>query len=100
MTQSTQIYAGTPSTDKAIVYTSTFGRRTVVRQLVFTNTSVADAKITVTIDTVDVIKDYSVAAGKTEIIPFMAVIESEKSVLLQQNTANAINVLITGEFEQ
>lgn len=63
---------------------------------IFTNTGAEDAKLTLTVNTIDVMKNYVVAAGTTEALDLYVVLEEGDAISLQQDTENAINVTLNG----
>lgn len=91
-----RMFLGVPQTDKIQVYKVQTGRQAVITQAILTNTSAEDAKLTLTINTIDIMKGYTVAAGETKILDLYIVLNEEDSVSLQQETANAINVTLNG----
>lgn len=94
-----QIYLGAPQTSKLPVYDVKPGQQVTIKQMIFTNTDAVDAKITVTINTVDIIKDYVVKAGETQLISTDIVLNENNSLSLQQEKQNAINAMISGVSE-
>ncbi|UPL43258.1 hypothetical protein MU858_21315 [Bacillus sp. PGP15] len=94
-----QIYLGAPQTSKLPVYDVKPGQQVTVKQMIFTNTDATDAKITVTINTVDIMKDYVVKAGETQLISTNIVLNENNSLSLQQEKQNAINTMISGVSE-
>ncbi|PFC88563.1 hypothetical protein CN272_11360 [Bacillus anthracis] len=98
--QPIQIYLGVPQTAKLPVYEVIPGNKTTIKQLIFTNTdTVADSKITITVNTTDIMKDYVVKAGDTKIIDANIILDSSNTLVLQQEKTNAINVMINGITE-
>lgn len=97
--QPIRMYLGTPQTSKLQVFNIPAKRRAVMKEIVLTNTENEDVKITLTINTVDVIKDYIVPASKTEFIHLSSVLNQNDAVYLQQDKLNAVNVMISGELE-
>ncbi|MFB5588457.1 hypothetical protein ACE41I_17345 [Bacillus cereus] len=94
-----QIYLGVPQTVKIPVYEAQQGYRTTIKQMIFSNTDAADAKITVTLNTVDIMKDFVVKTGETQIINVTVVLNQNDRLSLQQEKQNAINVMISGDTE-
>lgn len=94
-----QIYLGAPQTSKLPVYDVKPGQQVTIKQMIFTNTDAADAKITVTINTVDIMKDYVVKAGETQLISTDIVLNENNTLSLQQEKPNAINAMISGVSE-
>ncbi|MDA1545868.1 hypothetical protein [Bacillus cereus group sp. TH253LC] len=100
MAQPIQIYLGVPQTSKLPVYNVTSGQQITIKQVIFSNTAETDSKITLTVSSIDIMKDYVVKAGETQIVNMNAVLEKNNTLFLQQEKANAINVLISGELDQ
>ncbi|MDV6367400.1 hypothetical protein [Bacillus cereus] len=100
MAQPVQIYLGAPQINKLPVYEVQAGRQVTVKQMIFTNTEAADAKITVTVNTVDIMKDFIVKAGETKVIDVSIVLNQSDRLSLQQEKSNAINVMLNGLSEQ
>ncbi|WP_264448923.1 hypothetical protein [Bacillus cereus] len=95
-----QIYLGVPQPNKLPVYEVPAGQQTTIKQMIFSNTDSVDSKITVTINTIDIMKDYVVKTGETKIIDLAIVLNQNDRLSLQQEKANAINVMISGTSEQ
>lgn len=93
-----RMFLGVPQTDKIQVFKVSAGRKGVMTQAILSNTAEEDAKLTITLNTIDIMKDYVVAAGKTEIIDLYVVLDEDDSVSLQQDTHNAINVTLNGTY--
>lgn len=100
MAQPIQIYLGVPQISKLPVYNVTSGQQVTIKQVIVTNTSETDSKITLTVSSIDIMKDYVVKAGETQFVNMNAVLEKNNTLFLQQEKANAINVLISGELDQ
>lgn len=99
MAQPIQIYLGVPQTSKLPVYDVKPGIQVTIKQMIVTNTSVEDAKLTMTVNTVDIMKDRVIKAGTTEIIDMFVVLSQNNTLSLQQDKTSAINVMISGTFE-
>ncbi|WP_242271010.1 hypothetical protein [Bacillus cereus group sp. BfR-BA-01425] len=95
----TRFFLGTPQVDKLQVYSVPSGRRGIVKQILLLNTTDNESKLTVTINAIDVMKDFVVGAKETKIVDLVTALESGETISLQQSTPNAINVLISGEYE-
>lgn len=91
-----RFFLGTPQTDKIQVYKVPAGRSGVLKKGIFTNTNNEDATLTLTVNTVDVMRKYVVPAGATEVIELDVVLEEGDGISLQQDTENAINVTLNG----
>ncbi|MES1048461.1 hypothetical protein FOA24_02910 [Bacillus thuringiensis] len=94
-----QIYLGVPQTQKLPVYESQQGQQTTIKQMILSNTVDVDAKLTVTINTIDIMKGLIVLSGETKVIDLSIVLNSTDRLFLQQEKENAINVMINGVSE-
>lgn len=95
--QPIQIYLGIPQTQKLPVY-DVKGRLVKVTQIIFSNTSAEDSKITVTVNTTDIMKNFVIKANETILIPMSLVLSQNNVLSLQQDKENAVNVTISGEL--
>lgn len=93
-----RIFLGVPQTDKIQVYKVSQGRRAIITQAILTNTTTEDAKLTLTVNTIDTMKDLFVSAGETKILDLYIVLDEGDTVSLQQDTTNAINVALNGQY--
>ncbi|MGH0635186.1 hypothetical protein [Bacillus pacificus] len=91
-----RMYLGTPQTTLLPVYKAPSGRNAIVKRFLFTNLLSEGAKVTVTVNTVDVIKDLELAAKETKIIDFDIPLEGDETLSLRQDKENGINVTISG----
>lgn len=98
----TRIFLGVPQTDKIQVYKVPQERRedgrTVITQAILTNTTSEEAKLTLTVNTIDIMKDLDVPANGTKVLDLYIVLNEGDTVSLQQNTTNAINVALNGQY--
>ncbi len=92
----TRFYLGSPQQDKIQVYQVPTGRGASITQAIITNTTDAEAKLTLTVNTVDVLRNYTIAAGQSEVLNIFVVLKDGDTVSLQQDTANALNVTLNG----
>lgn len=92
-----RMFLGVPQVDKIQVYKVSEGRRAIITQAILTNTEKEDAKLTMTINTIDVMRDYVVGAGESKVIDLFIVLNETDTVSLKQETANAINVALNGQ---
>ncbi|MED2932860.1 hypothetical protein P4308_12140 [Bacillus wiedmannii] len=92
-----QIYLGVPQTVKLPVYEAK--GQTTIKQMIFSNTLETEAKITVTVNTIDIMKKLIVGPGETKVIDTTIVLNPNDRLSLQQETENAINVMINGVTE-
>lgn len=91
-----QVYLGVPQTKTLPVFDTRNNEQVTIKQMIFTNTDATDAKITVTVNTVDVMQNYIVPANETKIIDMTIVLNPNNTLFLQQEKLNAINVMISG----
>lgn len=94
-----QIYLGVPQTVKLPVYEGKPNEPTLIKQMICSNTDTTDSKITVTINTIDIMKDIIIKAGETRIMDLSIVLNPGDRLSLQQEKQNAINVMINGSVE-
>lgn len=94
----TRIFLGVPQTDKIQVYKVAQGRQVLLRRAVLTNTATEDAALTLTVNTIDILKDFVVPAGETKTLELYIVLYEGDTVNLQQGTENAINVALNGNY--
>lgn len=92
-----RMFLGVPQVDKIQVYKVQEGRNAVITQVILTNTEKEDTSLTLTINTIDLLRDYVVPAGKSEVIDLFIVLNGTDTVSLKQETANAINVSLSGQ---
>lgn len=94
-----QIYLGVPQKNVLTVYECPQGQQVTIKQIIFSNAEITDSKITVTVNTTDVMKDFVIKAGETKIIDVAIVLNPGDRLHLQQEKVNAINVMITGGLD-
>ncbi|MCC2429863.1 hypothetical protein LKL81_21855 [Bacillus paranthracis] len=97
--QSVQVYLGVPQQNTLPVYEGQQGQQLTITQMIFTNTDETDAKLTVTVNTIDIMKNYVVKTGETKIVDVSLVLNPKDRLFLQQEKINAINVMINGRIE-
>lgn len=95
-----QIYLGVPQTAKLQVYDVKPGKQVTMKQMILTNTHESDAKLTVTVNTTDIMKGLVVPPGETKFIDLTVVLNENNTLSLQQEKENAINVMISGGIEE
>lgn len=93
-----RIFLGVPQTDKIQVYKVPQNRRSVITQAILSNTTAEEAKLTLTVNTIDVMKDLVVPANETKILNLYIVLNEGDTVSLKQDTTNAINVALNGQY--
>lgn len=91
-----RMFMGTPQVDKIQVYKVSDGRSAVITQAIFTNKEEEEARLTLTINSIDIMRKYVVGAGETKVIDLYIVLDEGDSVSLQQETENAVNVTLNG----
>lgn len=92
-----RMFLGVPQVDKIQVYKVSEGRRAVITQAILTNTESEDASLTLTVNTIDVLRDYVVPANESKVIDLFIVLNESDTVSLKQETVNAINVSLNGQ---
>ncbi|WP_448163790.1 hypothetical protein [Bacillus pacificus] len=95
-----QIYLGVPQTAKLQVYDVKTGKQVTIKQMIITNTNETDAKLTVTVNTTDIMNGLIVNPGETKFIDLTVVLNENNTLSLQQDKENAINVMISGYIEE
>lgn len=99
MNQSIKIYVGVPQTAKLPVFEAKQGNRVTATKMIITNTTETDAKLTVTLNTIDIMKNIIVPGGETKFLDIAIVMDPNDKLFLQQEKENAINVTIGGTLE-
>lgn len=97
--QPIQIYLGVPKTSAFQVYSVKPQKQVTIKQMILTNTDAEDSKITVTVNTIDIMKDLIVKSGETRFIDLNVVLNESNTLSLQQEKTNAINVVVSGVEE-
>lgn len=92
----TRFYLGAPQQEKIQVYQVPTGRSASLTQAIVTNTTEEDAKFTLTINTVDVLRDYTITAGESKILDLYIVLKDGDVVSLSQEASNSLNVTLNG----
>ena len=92
-----RFYFDTPQTDKlqAFIMQSSTG---MLNYGTFTNTSVEDSAVTITLNGADILFEYVVKAGANEVVTFNIVLEAGDIVYIKQSVANAVNVSLNGSI--
>ncbi|ANY29982.1 TPA: hypothetical protein ACGXMH_004546 [Bacillus mobilis] len=99
MSQSIKIYLGVPQTEKIPVLKVDARQRVTATKMIFTNTEDTDAKLTITVNTIDIMKNFVVKAGETKFLDVSIVLDPNDTLLIKQEKENAINVNISGVAE-
>lgn len=92
-----RFYFDTPQTEKlqAFVMQNSTG---MLNYGTFTNTSVEDSAVTITLNGADILFEYVVKSGANEVVPFNIVLEAGDIVYIKQSVANAVNVSLNGSI--
>lgn len=91
-----RLYKGTAGTSVNTAYKVPGSTTTIVKNIVMTNKTGSAATITITIAGVEVVNNYSVAANDTVVIDLSLVMNATETITVQSDTANAINIYISG----
>ena len=91
----TVLFRGAASTDSTTLYTAPAGTKALVTSFVVTNTSMVDAKYTITMNGVEVAKDTSVAGGDSIIIEFKQLLDAGQVLAASADSAD-VNFSVTG----
>ena len=92
-----RFYFDTPQTDKLQAF-SIQNATGMLTSATFTNTSDQPSKITITLNSADILYDYEVATGANEVVPFNIALETGDIVYIKQSIANAVNVSLNGSI--
>ena len=91
----TVLFRGAASTDSTTLYTVPADTKALVTSFVVTNTSMVDAKYTITMNGVDVAKDTTVAGSDSIIIEFKQLLDAGQ-VLAASAASTDVNFSVTG----
>jgi hypothetical protein len=91
-----KLYAGTPGTTSATLYTAPASTKTIVKSLVIGNTTTTAATITINFAGIGLVNAYSVAANDTVVIDLSLVLETTETITALQGTASALRLHISG----
>ncbi|GMR65812.1 hypothetical protein [Bacillus sp. MN7755] len=95
--KSVQIYLGKPQTNKLVVYDVQQNQQITVKQLIFNNALETEQTVTLTLNTIDIMT-VKLKPGDNVRDTFI-VLNSGDKLLIQQETENAVNVMINGTTE-
>ncbi|HDR7979686.1 TPA: hypothetical protein QC443_001482 [Bacillus cereus] len=95
--QSVQIYLGKPQTEKLVVCDVRLGQQVTVKQLMFNNTLETEQKVTLTVNTVDVMTT-KIKSGD-DVRETFIVLNPGDRLLIKQETENAVSVMINGSLD-
>lgn len=95
--KSIQIYLGKPQIEKLAVCDVPQSQQITVKQMILNNSLETDQKVTLTINTIDIMT-IKVKPGENVRDTFIVLNPSDK-LLVQQETENAVNVMINGTTE-
>ncbi|MGD2278319.1 hypothetical protein [Bacillus wiedmannii] len=98
MVQPIQIYLGKPQKEKLVVCDVQQGKQITVKQLMFNNSLDTEQKVVITLNTIDIMTT-KVKSGDDVRDTFIVLNPGDK-LLIQQETENAVNVMINGVSEQ
>ncbi|MGX5538138.1 hypothetical protein ACWKTJ_09455 [Bacillus wiedmannii] len=96
--KSVQIYLGKPQTNKLVVCDVQQNQQVTVKQFIFNNSLETEQTVTLTLNTIDIMT-VKVKPGDNVRDTFI-VLNSGDKLLIQQETENAVNVMINGSSEQ
>ncbi|HDR7659279.1 TPA: hypothetical protein QCX68_004822 [Bacillus wiedmannii] len=96
--KSVQIYLGKPQTNKLVVCDVQQNQQVTVKQFIFNNSLETEQTVTLTLNTIDIMT-VKVKPGDNVRDTFI-VLNSGDKLLIQQETENAVNVMINGTSEQ
>lgn len=95
--QSVQIYLGKPQKEKLVVCDVQPNQQVIVKQIICNNALETEQKVTLTLNTIDIMT-VKIAPGVNVSDTFI-VLNSKDRLLIQQETENAVNVMINGTSE-
>ncbi|MGF9852032.1 hypothetical protein ABHN09_10645 [Bacillus paramobilis] len=95
--KSVQIYLGKPQTEKLVVCDVQQGQQVTVKQLMFNNALEAEQKVTLTLNTVDIMTT-KVKSGDDVRDTFIVLNPGDK-LSIKQETENAVSVMINGVLD-
>ncbi|PGC57623.1 hypothetical protein DM800_21445 [Bacillus sp. AY18-3] len=95
--KSVQIYLGKPQTNKLVVCDVQQNQQVTVKQFIFNNSLETEQTVTLTLNTIDIMT-VKVKPGDNVRDTFI-VLNSGDKLLIQQETENAVNVMINGTSE-
>ncbi|HFK1424727.1 MULTISPECIES: hypothetical protein [Bacillus cereus group] len=93
-----QIYLGKPQKEKLVVCDVQQGQQITVKQLMFNNSLDTEQNVVLTLNTIDIMTT-KVKSGDDVRDTFIVLNPGDK-LLIQQETENAVNVMINGVSEQ
>lgn len=95
--KSVQIYLGKPQTNKLVVCDVQQNQQVTVKQFIFNNSLETEQTVTLTLNTIDIMT-VKVKPGDNVRDTFIVLNPGDK-LLIQQETENAVNVMINGTTE-
>ncbi|HGO9410846.1 TPA: hypothetical protein ACLBZV_005320 [Bacillus cereus] len=99
MAQDIQIYLGKPQVEKLPVYEVPDGRQVTIKQIIFNNSQDAAQKVTITVNTIDVMVatvEANTSSGGAYVRDTFIVLKPGDRLSLKQEKADAVNVMISG----
>ncbi|MEK4883490.1 hypothetical protein NST81_01995 [Bacillus sp. FSL W8-0223] len=91
-----RLYKGTSDTTSTTAYTVPENTTTIVKNIVLTNKTPSAATITIAVAGTEVVYGYFVAANDTVVIDLSLVMNATETITVQSDTANAVNIYISG----
>lgn len=95
--KSVQIYLGKPQTEKLVVCDVQQGQQVTVKQMIFNNSLETEKKVVLTLNTVDIMTIK--ANPGANVHDTFIVLNAGDKLLIQQETENAVSVMINGISE-
>ena len=102
MAKDIQIYLGKPQVEKLPVYEVAEGHQATVKQIIFNNSQETAQKVTITVNTIDVMVasvEPATSNGGAYVRDTFIVLKSGDRLSLKQEKADAVNVMISGTSE-
>jgi hypothetical protein len=91
-----RLYKGTPTTTVATAYTVPASTTTIVKNIILTNTTSSDAKVSVLLGGVSIVEQVTISAYSTSTIDLSAVLNGAEIIEVWQGTASACRMYISG----
>ncbi|RWS44124.1 hypothetical protein EKA14_10375 [Bacillus mycoides] len=95
--KSVQIYLGKPQTNKLVVCDVQQNQQVTVKQLILNNALETEQTVTLTLNTIDIMT--AKVKPSYNVLDTFIVLNSGDKLLIQQETENAVNVMINGTAE-
>lgn len=91
-----KLYAGAPGTTSTVLYTTPANTKTIVKNLVISNITSANATSTINFGGIGLINDYPVSPKDTVVIELSLILEAGETITSIQGTTSALNIHISG----